>query len=111
MNLLRLTMKFVLLLHIFKVNSLHFTTSKMEKYDRLFLNKSKPLHTLHILAGHYEPFIYRENDAKSVMGTQISNGIEYQLLKVIAEREKLDFKESMDFKESIFGYNFQFELD
>lgn len=73
----------------------------LKNIDKFELNGWKPIHTLRVSTIPHEPFMYQNENGKNV---QWLNGIEYKLIKVIAEKEQLNI--SIEFQDSFKSVHF-----
>ena len=73
------------------------SSNGLKNIDKFDLNGWKPIHTLRVSTIPHEPFVYQNENAGGKNG-QRDNGIEYRLIKTIAEKEQLNL--SIQFHDS-----------
>lgn len=69
-----------------------------KNFEKFNLNTWQPMETLKVSAINYEPFIYRNKNG------EFASGIEYQLIKMIADKEHLNL--SIEFHDQFKSFHF-----
>lgn len=82
-GLILLMTNIVLLLQIFGTRCDLSSLGNSKKYEKFFLNDIKPVHSLEVSTENYAPFMYLDKSGHF-------HGIEYSLIKTIAEKEQLN---------------------
>lgn len=103
-------LQIILLLPLLQVKCDSSSIKNGKKYEKLFLSGLKSIHSLRVSTEHYEPFMYRDKNGN------FNNGIEYKLIKTIAEKEQLELSfvfvnhfRPLNLDEFIFKYFFLFQ--
>lgn len=94
---------FIVHVYLSNINGSASPSNGLKNIDKFDLNGWKPIHTLRVSTIPHQPFMY-QNENEGGKNGQLDNGIEYKLIKTIAEKEQLNL--SIQFHDSFKSAHF-----